>query len=170
MAGKKLELGRTGLTVAANAKMLRGRARMNYTEVSQRLAELGRDIPALAVRRIEEGARRIDVDDLMALAVVLGVTPITLLMPNVDAVEKDDLVEMTGWPEKVVAKRLWEWLQARQTLTASYQDLDSFYEFLQAAEPHWIKMRRQQDLWANELRRREDQFYERNRGSADGDN
>ena len=87
MAGRKLELGDTGAAVARNVSRLRKAIGLNYTDLSTRLANIGRDIPPLAVRRIEEGNRRVDVDDLVALAIALGVSPATLLMPAHEAAD-----------------------------------------------------------------------------------
>jgi transcriptional regulator with XRE-family HTH domain len=84
MAGQKIELGPTGRTVADNVKRVRGHRSLNYAELSRKLTELGRPISPLAVRRIEEGDRRVDVDDLLALAVALGVPPNSLLLPHED--------------------------------------------------------------------------------------
>lgn len=67
--------------VARAVKRLREEQRLPYTELSERLAKMGRPIPVLGLRRIERGERRVDVDDLMALARVLGVPPLMLLMP-----------------------------------------------------------------------------------------
>lgn len=80
MAAKKIDLGGTGETVKENVKRLRGG--MQYKELSERLAELGRPIPPLGLRRIEAGERRVDVDDLMALAVAFDVSPLALLLPR----------------------------------------------------------------------------------------
>lgn len=84
MAGQKIELGPTGRTVADNVKRVRGHRSLNYADLSRKLTELGRSISPLAVRRIEEGDRRVDVDDLMAFAVALGVPPNSLLLPHED--------------------------------------------------------------------------------------
>lgn len=46
---------------------------MSKTELAERLAKAGRSIDRLSVLRIEATERRIDVDDLVALADALGV-------------------------------------------------------------------------------------------------
>lgn len=69
---------------------LREAQRMPYTELSERLAALGRPIPVLGLRRIERGERRVDVDDLVALARALNVPPAVLLFP----VGREDEVEV----------------------------------------------------------------------------
>jgi hypothetical protein len=77
---RKIALGVFGLAVAANVRRFRGDT--SYAELSRRLAEIGRPIPPLGLRHLEAGSRRIDVDDLVALALALDVTPIALLAPE----------------------------------------------------------------------------------------
>ncbi|MCP9990022.1 helix-turn-helix transcriptional regulator [Streptomyces albogriseolus] len=52
---------------------------MSTTVMAERLTALGRRISQSGVTRLETGQRRIDVDDLTALASVLGVRPARLL-------------------------------------------------------------------------------------------
>jgi len=54
---------------------------MTYTELAARLADLGCPIPVLGLRRIEQRKRRVDVDELAALARALGTSPLALLFP-----------------------------------------------------------------------------------------
>jgi len=130
MAGKKLELGVTGRAVAANVERLRGKE--NYTDLSRRLDKLGRDIPPLALRRIEDGTRRVDADDLVALAVALGVSPASLLMPNLETVSPDDLVSITGWQVPINAAVVWRWLTAWEPLES-----ETLASFIARALPSW---------------------------------
>jgi transcriptional regulator with XRE-family HTH domain len=71
-----------GEVLAANLKRLREEQRLTYVELSNRLTETGRPIPVLGLRRIERGERRVDVDDLLALALVLSAHPVDLLVPG----------------------------------------------------------------------------------------
>ncbi|MDI3210489.1 helix-turn-helix transcriptional regulator [Arthrobacter sp. AL12] len=108
MAEKKNPLGPTGEYVRENVARLRGR--MQYKELSEQLGELGRPIPPLGLRRIEAGERRVDADDLMALAVALGVPPNSLLLPHVDpgeappatAVGEVDFQELWHWADGIM--------------------------------------------------------------------
>lgn len=106
------ELGPTGETVRHNIRRLRTDARMPLTELSADLGEAGRPIPVLGVRRIEDGTRRVDVDDLVAIAAALGVSPITLLMPVADA---DETVTATTVGE-LSAHQLFSWLRGAAPL------------------------------------------------------
>lgn len=123
-------LGPTGETVRERIKSIRGR--VPVTELSTRLESLGRPIPPLGIRRIESGERRVDADDLMALAAALGVSPVTLLMP--DTQEASDPVSTTGVDGEVTAKQLWRWLTAENRIGAKEEDN---MEFFLAARPKW---------------------------------
>jgi transcriptional regulator with XRE-family HTH domain len=105
MAGQKIELGPTGRTVADNVKRVRGHRALNYADLSRKLTELGRPISPLAVRRIEEGDRRVDVDDLLALAVALGVPPNSLLLPHEDPFPEPSATAVGD----VEFGELWKW-------------------------------------------------------------
>ena len=132
MADKKTSLGPTGQTAAANVKRIRERQRLSYAELSRKLDEIGRPIATLGLSRIENGARRIDADDLVALAAALGVSPITLLMP--DSESEDETVESTAGT--VPAKRLWKWLQADRPLDGEVT-AESLLTFSGEALPTW---------------------------------
>lgn len=79
---QKTPLGPAGETLRENVKRIREGQRLTYVELSERLAAIGRSIPVLGLRRIERGERRVDVDDLLALAYALGVPPVDLLVPG----------------------------------------------------------------------------------------
>lgn len=68
-----------------NIRRIREGQKLTYVELADRLTKIGRPIPVLGLRRIEKGERRVDVDDLLALAVALGVMPVDLLVPNTAA-------------------------------------------------------------------------------------
>lgn len=130
----KRPLGPTGETVRVNIIRLRTQLRrMGYTELSERLKDHGRRIPPLGLRRIENGARRVDADDLFALAVALGVSPVTLLTP--DAGEGGEKVAATGVTEKCDVERLWNWVCAHEPIDPDVQTI----EFWIAALPSWKK-------------------------------
>lgn len=81
LCGGKVEprqLGTAGEQVARNVRLMRTARHLTYAELSDRLGAAGRPIPVLGLRRLEVGDRRVDVDDLMALASVFGVQPETL--------------------------------------------------------------------------------------------
>ncbi|MDH6282596.1 helix-turn-helix domain-containing protein [Prescottella agglutinans] len=111
MAEKKNPLGPTGEVVAHNIRRLRDAANLTYAELGRRLEANGRTIPTLGLRKIESGERRVDADDLVALALALGVTPIALLMP-VEASLTDAVdVTVTGLKGISTSRQVWEWLR-----------------------------------------------------------
>lgn len=57
-----------------------------------------------------------DADDLVGLAVALGVSPVSLLMPNLRTVSKSDLIPITGWMKPITATVVWRWLTATDPL------------------------------------------------------
>ncbi|MDJ0311674.1 helix-turn-helix transcriptional regulator [Arthrobacter sp. H35-D1] len=115
MAGQKMELGPTGRTVAENMKRVRVDRGLNYADLSRSVTERGRTISPLAIRRMEEGGRRIDVDDLMALAIALGVNPSALLLPHYIG-DEDYSDEVTAMPEGTTAADIWAWGDGWQAL------------------------------------------------------
>lgn len=73
------------MRVAGNVRHLRGARELSLRDLSARLAELGRPILPSGLMKIERADRRIDVDDLAALAKALETVPIRLLSENPDA-------------------------------------------------------------------------------------
>lgn len=84
---------------------------MSAPELSKKVTDCGRPINTLGIRRIESGERRVDADDLVALAIAFEVSPATLLMP--DANDIVDAVTVTGMEEPAAAIGVWEWLRGR---------------------------------------------------------
>jgi len=62
-----------------NVRTLRQRYGWTLDDVSRRLAEVGRPLATSGVGKIEDGTRRVDVDDLTALAEVFDVDPERIL-------------------------------------------------------------------------------------------
>lgn len=116
---KKNPLGPTGIVVARRVRELRELHGWTYKELSDRLARSGRPIPPLGLRRIEAHDRRIDADDLVALAVTLGVNPSALLLPS----QGHGDVEITGGG-KVSAEQAWSWADGQRPLHVDENDVD----------------------------------------------
>lgn len=76
-----MKRGPLAAQVARSVRRLRAQKSMTYAELSDRLSQLGRPIPVLGLSRLESGERRVDVDDLAALAVVFSVEPWSLTQP-----------------------------------------------------------------------------------------
>lgn len=125
-------LAATGKTVSANVRRLREASNLGYAQLARRVKAAGRGIPELGLRRIEEGQRRVDTDDLMALAVALDVSPITLLMPPITDV--DDAVDTVVGT--VIAHQLWRWLAAETPLTGDSPS--EVFGFISRSVPTWL--------------------------------
>jgi transcriptional regulator with XRE-family HTH domain len=132
---QKTTLGPTGETLRENVRRLREDQRLTYVELSDRLSAAGRPIPVLGLRRIERGERRVDADDLVALAVVLGVNPSTLLLPY--TVEGD--TEITG-AGTVPARAAWGWADGENPVQLpADDDGTALVDFTRAARPPGLR-------------------------------
>ena len=122
MGTHAVQRGATARTVSKNVKDFREKRNLGLRGLAKKLGEVGRPLTHSAIDQIEKGTRRVDVDDLMALAAALEVSPITLLMPA--DVDRDTLVVATGARGKVPAERIWNWLNASYPLQGAVM---SFY-------------------------------------------
>jgi transcriptional regulator with XRE-family HTH domain len=161
----------TAETVSANVKRLRTDQNLGLRGLANKLGEVGRPLGHSAVDQIEKGTRRVDVDDLMALAAALGVSPITLLMP--EAARNASFFETkrvrVAWADKaepVGAGWLWGWLTAEHGLVP-----ENALGFAGRALPRF-----RQEALLNEMAQAQKHLeeYVRNRqaeqeGAADGD-
>lgn len=73
--------GSTGQAVARNVKRLREQRGMSIYSLSEALDRAGRPIMPSAIAKLEKQQRQVAVDDLVALAAALNVTPLQLLDP-----------------------------------------------------------------------------------------
>lgn len=133
MANVPIELGPSGERAAQNIKRLRTAQGLDLAQLSQRLGDLGRPIGVPALSRVENGARRIDVSDLVALSMALQVTPNTLLFgtPNFRGPERLPVTPARGYE----ADRVWLWADGEFPLEPSTprEQLD----FQMQARPHY---------------------------------
>jgi transcriptional regulator with XRE-family HTH domain len=98
-----------GERIGPTVRRLRRERGLDLRALADRLAEEGHPIKLGQLSKLELGDRRVDVDDLVALAVVLNVTPTQLLMPEPPAEGEDQVVTLTphrrtGW------HRAWQWM------------------------------------------------------------
>ena len=104
--------GHTNEHVAANLRRIRQSNGVDLRELSARIKETGRVISPSALSKIENGDRRVDVDDLTVFAYALETTPAALLAPP------GDTQVPAGVPEgRFTAEEITLWLQGRVTLT-----------------------------------------------------
>ncbi|MBD3946345.1 helix-turn-helix domain-containing protein [Nocardioides ganghwensis] len=135
MAGKQLPSGPTSATTRANIAHFRTEAGMTYAELSRELERRGHLIPPLGLRRIESGERRVDVDDLVALALALDVNPNALLMPRERGSSIDCAV--TGYSGGPLHTAMaWRWATGHLSLTRPPNDSSSFsWQFMKRVRP-----------------------------------
>ena len=102
---RKIDKGPSSLRVAANMKRLRLARGLKLDDLAERMSELGRPILKSGLARIETGERRVDVDDLMALAIALETNTNGLLL---DPESDSEPVQLT---EAHTAQReaAWHW-------------------------------------------------------------
>lgn len=103
---KRIDLGATGERVAEQIALLRNELNLTYAALEKRLEAGGHKIPALGLRRIEAKARKVDADDLTALAIALEVSPLTLILPQDGDYEPSGI---SGLPDEVGSNVLWRW-------------------------------------------------------------
>ncbi|GAB2636134.1 hypothetical protein GCM10027169_00350 [Gordonia jinhuaensis] len=159
MPAKKVEIGESGRTVALNVAFHRASQGMTAAELAAKVNANGRALAQQTIGEIENLRRRCDVDDLIALAQGLGVSPATLLMPRSD--DPHESVAFTGGDidepgstgrQRMPAHVVWQWLCARMPLIhPSEHDSDpTHYEqyveyFDQRATPAWSRIDRSRD-------------------------
>ena len=116
MAGIHKEPGPTAQRVAASIRHFRRERDKGLTqaELSRRVTEAGQPIPESGIAKTEAGTRHVDVDDLVALALVLGVTPNTLLLPEPGYLGTD-VTPLTPAVSDT-AEHLWQWAQGERPL------------------------------------------------------
>jgi len=108
MAGVKKVAGPSSDRVRRNLLRLRRQRGLSAAELARRLADLGQPILDTGIIKIEKGDRRVDVDDLVALAVALNVTPNALLLPEVVLPAGAAIVALTPQQDGRM-KDLWAW-------------------------------------------------------------
>lgn len=109
---KRVTIGPTGETVRANIAAIRKERGLTLRGLSELMADLGWPMSNSSLSQIEKGSRRVDVDDLMALAAALDVSPNTLLMPA--GLDTDREVKASGI-QSISAKNLWYFLEGMRS-------------------------------------------------------
>lgn len=105
--------GPTTKTVAHRVREHRKRREMDLAALSSALEEIDWPIPVAALSRLENENRRIDVDDVMSLAVALNVSPLDLLLPPTSS----DSSLPTGLSGDVNLAEVWAWARKDTNLT-----------------------------------------------------
>ena len=116
MAGNQKEPEPSSERVAANLSQIRHERRLSYAELSRRLTAIGHPILDTGLMKIEKGHRRVDVDDLVALALALDVTPNRLLLPDTDFANPGETITLTAGGPKVRVSDAWSWAYGERPL------------------------------------------------------
>ncbi|WP_236244526.1 helix-turn-helix domain-containing protein [Streptomyces sp. CC210A] len=153
MTTGRIELGPTGRQVAANVKRLREARGLTLRGLSALLKQAGRPLSADALNKIENGrpvdteeekgraVRRVDADDLVALAAVLEVSPSALLLPLEDGRGEDISVTPAI---SAPADRVWDWMDGRGPLRVSWEGQDDDWgDYFRLSRPP-VRRRREQ--------------------------
>ena len=123
------------MTTAYNIRRIREARRLGYAELSRLLADRGRKIAPLGLRRIESGDRRVDADDLIALAMTLNVSPLALLLPR-----EASLLMPSG--DEYPAELIWQWGAGERPLAGEPTEHDTaegranmYFDYLRESNP-----------------------------------
>ncbi|MFJ7159740.1 helix-turn-helix domain-containing protein [Streptomyces sp. NPDC101118] len=141
---KKNPLGPIGSHVQVAVEHLRVARGLTKRELSEKVGELGRSIPPLGISRIEAGMRRVDADDLVALALALNVSPLVLLLPQPEV--GDTYVRLTS---KLVTRlsAAWSWVKGERAMSPDMdgqpdQEQQEQYELLsQSKRDRYVRRR-----------------------------
>lgn len=103
--------GITNRHVAQNIRAARQAIGMDLRTMSDGLEAIGRKLSTSGISKLENGDRRVDVDDLTAIAYLLRTTPAALLTPP------EDGTDLTGVPESYLPEEVKKWARGELTLT-----------------------------------------------------
>ena len=106
MAARTIQIGEAGGHVAAAVAKHRQRHGWDQSHLAELVTAAGRPMSSSVLGKIESAARRVDVDDLVALAAALGVR-VSLLLPGEDEEARDkpaDPFEEAAGPGTVTAR------------------------------------------------------------------
>ncbi|TDO15001.1 hypothetical protein EV580_3141 [Mycobacterium sp. BK086] len=140
----KNPLGATGDIVAANVDRLRNEQNLTFAALAERLIDIQRPIPTLGLRKIVAKTRRVDADDLVALAVALGVSVPTLMMPA--HVDESTRVSITGSTSPVTARSAWYWLAGHDPLPSMMTPEWGLQKFRAFAWPTFVEADHDRDM------------------------
>ncbi|MGF6822421.1 transcriptional regulator with XRE-family HTH domain [Microbacterium sp. ZKA21] len=136
------DIGEIGRRVGERVRLIRREREMTQEHLSATLAAIGRPMPTASIGRLESGDRRVDVDDLMALAYALDVSPLSLLLPFTD--RPDDRFKPAGVGREVEAVSAWMWAAGvgpgrYDSGNAEYQE-KTWRQFRDVSHPWWLQV------------------------------
>ena len=106
--------------VAENVRLWRKDRGLDQQALADRLAEIGWNADRTTVVRIETGARKVTVEDLVLIAVALNVPVPVLMLPVIDgrdvALTASDRKGRVSQTNRVNRWRMWEWMLGNHPL------------------------------------------------------
>lgn len=129
------KLGPTGHRVGRRLRELRQVRGFTLGDLEERLREMGRPILLSALSKIEKGQRRVDVDDLVALALALDVSPNLLLLPS--PATSDTEVRLTE-SRSLASATAWSWAVKDRPPPTSARTIFISYSHRDTAWATWI--------------------------------
>lgn len=139
MATSARAAGPTAERVATNVRTIRKQRGLDLAGLAERMSVLGQAISVTGLSKLENGDRRVHVEDLVALAVALDVSPNRLLLTAEADNEDIALVPAAG----VKRGTAWRWAAGDAMLPldiwdppGSSLDLDRMERFVQENRPH----------------------------------
>lgn len=119
MPTKSNPVGPTGARTAATTRRLREAEGLKQSDLGRLLGECGRPMSIDVLSKLEQGARPIDVDDLMALALTLNVAPNLLLLPPTARQDAKVQLAPNAWANEYEA---WRWARGEMPLSGGRSD------------------------------------------------
>jgi transcriptional regulator with XRE-family HTH domain len=116
MGTSEVQRGAVAERVRDNIKRIRQDRRLTGGQLAELLGALGRPMQPTAINKIETGARRVDVDDVVAISLALNTTPNRLLLND----PADHQAELEVAPHVgAAAFQAWAWANGQQVLLPS---------------------------------------------------
>lgn len=133
-----MDLGPAAKAVAQNVRRIRNERGLSIRALAARTSDMGHPLPHSALSKIENEQRRVDIEDLLALAVALETSPTSLLLPyEPDPRRSVAIVGTVAAPSSAA----WEWAQGTEPLPApasSYEEGSKRWSyFISVALPWW---------------------------------
>ncbi|WP_083082146.1 helix-turn-helix domain-containing protein [Mycolicibacter kumamotonensis] len=124
----------TSAVVGVNLARLRADTRHTTRTLAAEVGATGLRMSSSGITDIERGRRAVSVDQLTALAVCLGVSPLALLTPLPEY--PDAVIALTGTPSRPAAS-LYRWLRGEQALNDETLDAYERATFRRRSTPPW---------------------------------
>lgn len=137
------DIGPIGERLGDQVRRVRLDRGLTQSELSESLGRLGRPIPTASIGRLESGGRKVDVDDLMAIAYALDVSPLALLLPFTQT--PDETIRPAGSVGREMdAASAWQWAVGDAPHRYDSLNRDSqmaeWSEFRGRSKPWWLKV------------------------------